>query len=135
MKIVTRGFDEVIKNISTLDKRVRKKHVRASMRMGLKPIKADVEERVPQETGDLAASIKIRSGKRKVVAGKEVIRMKVSCGYEDTFYGKFVNYGTINFEGAFFVERAFEAHKKTSADITKDELWKRVQQEFKKGGG
>jgi HK97 gp10 family phage protein len=88
------GIKELDTALKQLEPKLQKKVLRQAMRESLKPVRSAVKAEAPVgETGDLAKSVKIKSGKRK----KDTIRLNVQIGAGDfkgaTYYAAFVEYG------------------------------------------
>ena len=134
------GFKELAKALKELGPRVGRKHLRGSTSKGAAVIRKKARELAPVDTGEMRKDIQIkrektsgdnvasysvytRSGKRSRLAGKARNVDK------DSFYWKFLEFGTAKMAARPFMRPAFEAEKESAVDAIGAELDKRIQKE------
>jgi len=134
------GFKEFAKALRELGPRVGRKHLRASTAKGAAVIRKEARALAPVDTGEMRKDIQIkrertsgdnvasysvytRGGKRSRLAGKARNVDK------DSFYWKFVEFGTVRMAAQPFMRPAFEAKKEEAVDALGAELDKRIQKE------
>ena len=134
------GFAEMAKKLRDFGPRVGRKHLRASTSKGAAVIKKkaralarvdtgemrkDIQQKREKTQGDHIASYSVytRSGKRSRLSGKARNVDK------DSFYWKFLEFGTAKMEAKPFMVPAYETEKENAVDEIGNELGKRIQQE------
>jgi HK97 gp10 family phage protein len=87
------GGRELDAALRALDRKVSGKLSRQAMRAGAKVALPEVRKRAPKASGAMAASFKVRAGKRR--KGRIAYQVQTKAGdYKgDTFYGAFVSFG------------------------------------------
>jgi len=134
------GGKELAKALRDLGPRVGRKHLRAATSKGAAVIKKKARELAPVDTGEMrkdiqqkrektagdhiaSYSVYTRSGKRSRLSGKARNVDK------DSFYWKFVEFGTAKMEAQPFMEPAYQSEKENAVDEIGGELDKRIQKE------
>jgi HK97 gp10 family phage protein len=134
------GFKELADALKQLPQRVARKHLRGSTAKGATVIRKAARDLAPVDTGEMRKDIQIkrertsgdhvasysvytRGGKRSRLAGKARNVDK------DSFYWKFVEFGTAKMAAQPFMRPAFEANKEAAVDALGEELDKRIQKE------
>lgn len=84
-----RGGRELDRLLQTLPVKVERNVVRAGLRAGATVFRGEVQQRVPRDDGDLAASVRITS---RIQRGKVTVSVKV--GNSVAWYAGLVEYGT-----------------------------------------
>ena len=134
------GFRELAAALKQLPQRVARKHLRGSNAKGAQLVRNKARELAPKDTGEMVKDIQIkrersegdhvashsvfvRSGKRSRLSGRARNVDK------DSFYWRFVEFGTVKMAAQPFLRPAFEAEKEAAVDAIGAELDKRIQQE------
>ena len=134
------GFKEMAKKLRELGPRVARKHLRGATAKAATLIRKKARELAPVDTGEMRKDIQIkrektsgdhvasysvftRGGKRSRLAGRARNVDK------DSFYWKFVEFGTAKMPAQPFMRPAFEAEKENAVDALGAELDKRIQKE------
>jgi HK97 gp10 family phage protein len=133
------GFKELAAALKELGPRVGRKHLRGSVAKGATIVRTEARNLAPVDTGEMRKDIQVkrerspdnvasysvfvRSGKKSRLAGRarNVDR--------DSFYWKFVEFGTAKMAARPFMRPAFEAKKEEAVDAIGAELDKRIQAE------
>lgn len=134
------GFKELAAALKELGPRVARKHLRGAVSRGAMVVRNEARTLAPKDTGEMARdiltkrersagdhmasySVFVRSGKKSRLAGKkrDVAR--------DSFYWRFVEFGTVKMAARPFLRPAFEAKKEEAVDAIGAELDKRIQKE------
>lgn len=84
------GAKELQKKLRELGPKIEKKVMRQALRAGAKIIQAEAKKLAPVDSGELRAGIKVRAVKKRKPGQ---VRIRVSTGEDDAFYGFFVEYG------------------------------------------
>lgn len=123
-KFIVTGDKALDRALRTLEPRVARKVVRQAMRAAMKGMKTAIESTAPVgDTGALAASVKIRAGRRS--RGK----MSILVGLEDTtfqgerYYAAFVEYGTADMPGQGYMREALD----TRGEIARQDAMRRIR--------
>lgn len=110
MEIV--GLEEVERALRMLPAAAAKKAIRQALRIGGKMVLAQAKQNVPVASGALKKSLKVRAGKR---TRKNVISIRVATADDwfkgDTFYGAFIEFGTVRIKAQHYVQRAYDQKK------------------------
>lgn len=121
-KIVVTGIKEIDRKLKKLGPVVANKVVVSSMRKAMKPLAPKVAQAAPHESGRLAGSVKIKSGKRKQVKGvaiKTIIvyiaRDKFKGGdpvetEKQAFYATIQEYGSRYQRGKGYMRKVYDAN-------------------------
>jgi len=134
------GFAELAKALRELGPRVGRKHLRAATSKGAARIRKKARELAPVDTGEMrkdiqqkrektsgdhiaSYSVYTRSGKRSRLSGKARNVDK------DSFYWKFIEFGTAKMGAQPFMVPAYESEKEGAVDDIGAELDKRIQKE------
>lgn len=89
------GLDELYKQLQNLPTSIEVNVMRGALRAGLNQIKRVAEARVPQDSGALRKSIRIRADRKALKRG--VVRLNLVAGNKEAFYAHLVEYGTASF--------------------------------------
>lgn len=127
------GAEQITKALLEMEKKVARKTVRVAGKKGAEIIKAAAIEEAPVDSGDLIASIKIKTRIRKGVFTANV-QVGEGAFKGDTFYAGFIQYGAPgrNLEPNPFMDRAFDRKKEEAARVMEKELLKGIEAEVKK---
>lgn len=135
------GFKELAENLKKLGPRLAKNGLRAATSAGAVLIRNDARNRAPVDTGEMKKDIQVkrerevrggdlvtasysvytRGGKRSRLAGKARDIDK------DSFYWKFVEFGTAKMPAQPFMRPAFEANKEAAVAAIGEKLDERIQ--------
>jgi HK97 gp10 family phage protein len=107
-----RGVDEIARAFRELPKTAAKKVIRQGVRAAARVALAQARTTVPVRTGALKRDLKVRAAPEKL-RRRGIIALDVLMGEGDykgrSFYGSFVEYGTIEQPPQRFMERALTA--------------------------
>jgi HK97 gp10 family phage protein len=134
-KLVVTGVKEIDRRLATLEPKVAKKHLRQAMRKGMRPIQSQVEGNAPAgESGDLAASVILRAGKRS----RNKMTMNVALGSRtfrgEKFYATFTEWGTSDQPAQGYMRRAFDTRGRGARDVIVELVARAVEIEAESGG-
>lgn len=133
------GFRELAKALRELGPRVAKNTLRRSVSAGATVIKIDARERAPKDSGEMAKDILVKrergtksemsakysvfvlSGKKSRLKGK---RRNVD---RDSFYWRFVEFGTSKMAAKPFLRPAFESRKEEAVKVIGEKLDEGIQ--------
>jgi HK97 gp10 family phage protein len=135
------GFDELAKKLKALGPKVAKNGLRRATSAGAAIVRNDARARAPVDTGEMKRdimmkrekdargaettgavySVFVRSGKKSRMAGK---KRNVD---RDSYYWKFVEFGTANSPAQPFLRPAFEANKGTAIEAIGKSLDETIQ--------
>lgn len=133
--IIITGVKEIDRKLSTLDTRVVKKHVRSSMRKGMKLIAAEVRTQVPVWSGLTKSAVKTRAVKTRkrgsieievMIDGKAPGLIKPSAK-GPVFYPAIVEY-----KHNPFMRRSFTSKGEPARQVTLEALLQGVEEEVRK---
>jgi HK97 gp10 family phage protein len=135
------GFDELAKKLKELGPKVAKNGLRRATSAGAAIVRNDARKRAPVDTGEMKRDIMmkrerdarggdttgavytvyVRSGKKSRMAGKkrDVDR--------DSFYWKFLEFGTAKMAAQPFLRPAFEANKEAAIEAIGKSLDETIQ--------
>ena len=130
------GLSELGKRMKGLSEDVNKKIARASTGAGASVIKKAATAKVPRDTGNLAKNViakRIPPGETALTSehivtvrqGKLTEKQKGS-GLQDAFYGRFVEFGTVNMPAQPFLRPAFDENKERAIQAIKDRIAARL---------
>ena len=134
------GFKELAKALKELGPRVGRKHLRGAASKGATLIRNEARVLAPKDTGEMARdimvkrersagdhiasySVFVRSGKKSRLAGRKRDMNR------DSYYWRFLEFGTRKMPAQPFLRPAFETRKEGAVDAVGAELDKRIQQE------
>lgn len=134
------GFKELAAALKQLPKNVARKHLRGATAKGATVIRKKARELAPVDTGEMRKdilvkrersegdhvakySVFVRSGKKSRLAGAK------RDMHKDSFYWKFLEFGTAKMAARPFMRPAYEAEKEAAVDAIGAELDKRIQKE------
>ena len=134
------GFRELAAALKELPQRVARKHLRGSTSKGARVIRNEARSLAPKDTGEMAKDIMIkrersegdhvasfsvfvRTGKKSRLAGRARDVDK------DSYYWRFLEFGTAKMPAQPFMRPAFEAKKEEAVDAIGEELDRRIQKE------
>lgn len=137
------GFAELAKALKELGPRIAKNGLRAATSAGAAVIRNEARSRAPVDTGEMRKDIQmkrerdtqggdtfaasysvfVRSGKKSRMSGKARNIDK------DSFYWKFIEFGTSKMAAKPFLRPAFEAQKEKAVDAIGKKLDERIQKE------
>jgi HK97 gp10 family phage protein len=133
------GFKEFAAALKEMPKRVARKHLRGSVAKGATLIRTEARNLAPVDTGEMRKDIQVkrerspdnvasysvfvRSGKKSRLAGRARNVDK------DSFYWRFLEFGTVKVAAQPFMRPAFEGKKEQAVDAIGEELDKRIQNE------
>lgn len=143
------GFKELAKALKELGPRVAKNGLRAATSAGAAVIRNEARSRAPVDTGEMKKDIQmkrerdqrdgglfaasysvfVRSGKKSRLSGKARDVQK------DSFYWKFVEFGTSKMAAQPFLRPSFESRKEDAVDAIGKKLDERIQVEAAKLAG
>jgi len=133
------GFKELADALRELGPRVARNALRSSVSAGAAVIRNDARNRAPVDTGEMKKDIQIkrerdaqgemsakysvfvRSGKKSRLSGKSRDVQK------DSFYWRFVEFGTSKMAAQPFLRPAFEAKKEDAIKAIGEKLDERIQ--------
>lgn len=133
------GFKELAKALRELGPRVAKNTLRRSVAAGATIIKTEARARAPKDTGEMAKdimvkrerdtrgemaatySVFVRSGKKSRLAGKGRNVQK------DSYYWKFVEFGTSKMAAKPFLRPSFESKKEEAVKVIGEKLDEGIQ--------
>lgn len=99
----------------------------------MKIIKKEVAQNAPRDSGAIARSVKIKSGKRS----RKGMSIDVVIGEGnfkgDTFYAAMVEYGTSKQVGQGYMRAAFDSKGEQAKKIVMGEILKEIEKLAKKG--
>jgi HK97 gp10 family phage protein len=103
------GIEEFLKQLNALDKKLRNKTIRTAMRDAMKILAADIKDRAPKDTGAMADSTKVRSGRKK----KDTISIQVVVegGHDGEPVPLHVEAGTVKMPARPFLRPAVAEHR------------------------
>ena len=95
-----KGFEELRRNVATLEKAIVDKALKAAEDAAAQFVKQAIEAAAPRKTGQLASSVKIfESQNRKTLSGQTRLRILVGPEKKKGFYGFFLEKGWISSRG------------------------------------
>jgi len=115
------GGKQIEKALKELEPKLAKKVVRKACRDGAKVLKEEIEKTAPQDTGALAASVKIKTKFRKGIASATA---EIGEGNfkGETFYAAMVEFGTSKQPPQGYMQQAFDNKKEQVAKQTEDAI-------------
>lgn len=139
VRIRTEGFAELAERLKQLGPRVAKNALRRAVSSGAAVVRNDARSRAPVDTGEMKKDIQIkrekdergsfmakyavfvRSGKKSRMSGRARDVQK------DSFYWKFLEYGTSKMPAQPFMRPAFEARKEEALKVIGEKLDEGIQ--------
>lgn len=141
--IQLQGFRELATALKELPKRVARNGLRSATSAGAAVVRNEARSRAPVDTGEMkrdiqmkrerdfgnteglsaSVSVYVRGGKKSRLAGKARNVDK------DSFYWKFVEFGTAKMAAQPFMRPAFEAKKEEAVAVIGQKLDERIQAE------
>lgn len=88
-EISVQGLSALQKALEELPEKLERNVIRSALRVGIKGMKAEAEARVPVKSGDLKASLKIRT---RLVKGEPVAGL--TAGDKKAYYAHMIEFGT-----------------------------------------
>lgn len=136
------GFKELAAAMRELPERVAKNALRSAVSSAAAVVRDEAKLRAPVDTGEMKRdimikrerdakggpmvatySVYVRSGKKSRLAGKKRNVQR------DSFYWRFVEYGTAKMPAQPFMRPAFQAKKEAAIDAMREKLDARIQKE------
>jgi HK97 gp10 family phage protein len=150
--VTIEGVNQVLRSLDRFDKKVRRKIERKAVRAAGKPVLASAKRMVPiadeydvhdvdHQAGMLQKSLRLRalkSSRSRRRAG--IYGVRIQSGAEshmfqgETFYGGFVEFGTVNQAAQGFMAAASQENQSRSRQIFVSEIKRYVAEEGKRGG-
>ncbi len=130
--IITTGFPEVDDSLKTLDTKLQKKAIRKGTRRGAKEVHKAALQLVPIDTGTLQDTLTVRTagGKENKLPrgtlGHTVVHR--TTGAEDPFYSKFVEFGTVKWEGDRYIRIALYDNERQVLSAVRQEIVRGVNE-------
>lgn len=134
--VIITGVKEIDRKLRTLEPRIAKKHVRSSIRKGLKLIAAEVKTQAPVLYGITKANVQTRAVKKRK-RGQIELEVKIG-GSDDRLYkssakGVKVFYPAIvEYKHNPFMRRSFTAKGEPARQVTLTALLQGIMQEVPK---
>lgn len=135
------GFKELAANLRKLPERVAKNGLRSAVAAGAAVVRNEARARAPKLTGEMAKDIQIKREREArdgetfaaqysvfVLSGKKSrLKGKKRNVQRDSFYWKFVEFGTSKMAPRPFLRPAFEAKKEEAVKVIGEKLDARIQ--------
>jgi HK97 gp10 family phage protein len=127
IRIDVRGIDALEKRLYLYSRKLGDKVVIDSLKHGARLIQSVAKRGAPKATGRLRRAISLRQSKiyskRRHKDGKIGVYITVSKGkkrgdQKGAYYGAFVEHGTKNMRGAYFLKRAYDSEKDRAVSLT-----------------
>lgn len=121
---MNRDLKQFREALATLEAKVAKKAVSKAVRRAMAPVRKQVKDTAPKDTGALQANVTLRTSARK--SGKVYARVGIKGGAKanpDTpYYFRMIEFGTQHMPAAPFMRPALEANASSILDAAADEL-------------
>lgn len=130
--IITTGFPQVDNLLATLEPKLQKKAIRKGTRRGAKEVFKDALQLVPVDFGTLHDTLAVRTagGKENKLPrgtlGHTVVHR--TTGAEDPFYSRFVEFGTVKWEGDRYIRIALYDNEKRVLSAVRQEMVRGVNE-------
>jgi HK97 gp10 family phage protein len=125
-----KGAADINRKLRNLPARVGKKVIRQSMRLALKPVRAQVQQEAPKASGKMAKVVKIRSGGRGR-KGAIIMRITLTKDQFDKFYAAFRALGTKKMKGDPFMQRSVKMKREEAIRIARAQILAGVEREVR----
>lgn len=135
------GFKELAASLKALGPRLGKNGLRAATSAGAAVIRNEARNLAPVDTGEMKKDIQIK--REREVRGGELVTARYSVYtrggkrsrlagkarniHKDSFYWKFIEFGTAKMGAQPFMVPAFETKKETAVDAIGEKLDERIQ--------
>lgn len=120
------------KKLKELNSKIAKRVVRQATRSGMKIFQGVVKSAAPRgSTGNLAKSIKVRSGKRSRRHFSMVVQLGEGNFKGETWYGAAVEYGTSKMAPTGFMRKSFDSTHEQVRKHAMSEIAKGIEREAK----
>lgn len=137
------GLADLEKRLAEFPDKLAKNVLRGAVRAGAVVIQKEARQRAPKDTGEMARDILVKSprqtdrglityhvyvrtGKKSRLAGK---KRNIN---RDSFYWRFVEFGTVKMAAQPFMRPAFDIKKESAANAIRDYLSARIDKEAAK---
>lgn len=140
MKITIDGLQELQARLQQLPGKIAKNALRQATSAAAATIRDEARSRAPVDTGEMRKDIQIKR-ERESTAYRAVYSVFVRTGKKsriggrarnvdkDSYYWRFVEFGTSKMAAKPFMRPAFEAKKEAAAAAMKSTLAKRIEEE------
>lgn len=126
VKITLTGAEDIAKRLRALDDKVRNRALRRSLRAAAKVIADEVRANAPSDSGRLRRNIAVTTqiSRQKQMASAQVrVRTRGKAGdQKNSFYWRFIEYGTRSIKPNPFATQAFESEKSQAAQQVIDSV-------------
>lgn len=127
LKLDEKALAEIKQRMSELEERLVKREVGKAMRKAMRPVRDEVDRKVPVDTGDVKAHVVMRTSRRK---GNIYVRIGVQGGAKKAegvpYYWRMVELGTKNQPAQPFMRPALEDNADEVARRAIEELRKAI---------
>lgn len=126
VKITLTGADDIARRLKALDQKIRTRALRRSLRAAAKVVADEVKAGAPADTGQLRRNITVTtqySRRNALISSQVRVRTKGKRGDQrNSFYWRFLEFGTRHIAPVPFVTRAFESEKSRAAQQVIDSV-------------
>lgn len=125
---MNRDLSALREKLATLEAKVAKKAVSKAVRRAMAPVRKQVKDTAPKDTGALKANVTLRTSARR--NGKVYARVGIKGGAKanpDTpYYFRMIEFGTEHMPASPFMRPALEGNAASILDEVADELQKAI---------